>query len=191
MSAMKASPTITLNICQTPDELRQVYDTNYYWYLRSPAFVEAFHKPLGAMVNRLGLPCLDVGCGEGWLADQITVPYTGIDGSAVAIERAREQRPGREFRVDRFEAPALQGEFPVVIFGGILDVLVQRDSYVPLLELYRERFGVRHFIIYDLLRLHTDDLVAKYKLAESYQASAVLDLQEVKRHRKILRFDCQ
>lgn len=193
-----------LNINQSPAELNRIYgELAYYWYLKSDAFREAFLKPLAQIVNELGGSCLDVGCGEGWLADYITIPYFGFDGSEAAIAVARDHQryhPARdrqkkheaEFYVGRFEAPRFDHwQFDTIIFGGIFSVLVKPESYVELLDLYRQKFSPKHFIIYDLERLATDSIDAAFRRVKEIHATAALDgIEEVKKHRKILVYEC-
>lgn len=182
---------ITLNNNQSPEELNHIYDTDYYWYLKTTEFRESFIAPLARRINNLGLSCLDVGCGEGWLADYVQGHYTGIDGSLTAIQRARVNHPNRRFEVDRFENPELVGRFGVIVFGGILDVLVAKESYLELIELYRSKYNLRYFIVYDLERFDDTSLREEYILEEEYHAFTDLDIQEVKKHRKILVFECK
>lgn len=185
-----------LNLDQSAGELNDLWgERDYYHYLRSEAFVEAFLKPIAAIVNRLGGPVLDVGCGEAALADHVTVPYLGIDGSESAIRRSMARhRLGVWTWPGRIESPPrLPGVFPTAVFGGILEVLVKPEHRVPLLEMYRERFGVRYFIVYDLERLDTSALDLHYGLpvkeihasADPRKMERVID-HEVKLHRKIL-----
>jgi SAM-dependent methyltransferase len=62
---------------------------------------------------------LDIGCGTGWLAEEFS-SYTGIDGSADAVERARER--GRNVVQGNVDEPL---PFPDEAFDGIVikDVL--------------------------------------------------------------------
>lgn len=180
-----------LNIDQTPQELAELYgEKDYYDYLRSGPFREAFIRPIADIVDRLGEPCLDAGCGEACLADYVTVPYCGFDGSETAIDRARKRAPHARLYVTRFEAPSIWDIFPTVVFGGIMEVLVKPNARVPLLENYQKWYDVRHFIIYDLERMDTSEIEARYgKPIEEMHASADLPgLMEVKKHRKILVF---
>lgn len=189
-----------LNLDQSPAELDDLYGTrDYYWYLRSDPFRQAFLEPLARIVNRLGAAVLDVGCGEAVLADYAAVPYTGLDGSQSAIDRAyrRLMRLGTlsrlsngfvQLHVGRFEDPvaSVRGNFGTVVFGGILDVLVRPEARLALLEHYRQLYGVRYFVIYDLVRLDTAPLDRHYHLVELHTATAELDrIEEVKKHRKI------
>lgn len=181
----------TLNIDQSAAELARIYEQGYYDYLGSPAFRQAFLRPLGSIVNVLGLPVLDVGCGEGWLADYTAVPYYGFDGSSVAVETARRERSGGTFYVDRLENPRpVEAYLGTVVFGGLFAVLVKPTEHLQFVELYRERFTPRYFIVYDLERVDHRGLAAAYRLIYEYHASADLELQEVKKHRKILVFQC-
>lgn len=193
---------ITLNINQSADDLNNVYRNDYYWYLGSPEFRETFLKPLGNRITTYGTSCIDVGCGEGWLADYVSCRYVGFDGSKVAIERAKQahkDNPFKQFRVGRIEDPAIewfpQGwYFPdIIVFGGILFALVARESHLDLLRLYDETFQgmTKKFIIYDLQQLDVSHIEREYDLVDQYFASVdVPELQpDCKRHRKILTFN--
>jgi SAM-dependent methyltransferase len=188
-------PILMLNISQTPEELARIHEADYYWYLRSTSFVDAFVRPLGDIINKIGLPCLDVGCGEGYLKDYASVPYFGIDGSSVAIAKAIEQR-GDCFKVARFETPN-EIPFPfhafgTVVFGGIFHVLVKPEHRVELVKSYREQFGASRLVVYDLGILDTTELDAEFKPVHEYHASArgmPPGFEEIKAHRKIIVYD--
>lgn len=179
-----------------PDKrLNEMYDgEDYYWYLYSKQFQTAFLKPLANVVNLLDEPCLDVGCGEGWLAERIDVPYVGIEGSTIAVETARSHFPGKEFLYGRIESPltwAFGRSFGTVVFGGILDVLVAKESYIEFLESYLI-FSPAHFIIYDLERLDTHEIDKRFRLVEKFHGSAEVEgIPEVKKHRKVLVYSCR
>lgn len=180
-----------LNLDQSPAELNRVYETNYYAYLNSPEFREAFHQPIGDMLGSVGGPCLDVACGEGWLSERTSGGYLGIDGSAVAIERAVARYPDTCFRVGRFESPPTGETFTTVIFGGVFSVLVRPECYVELIERYRKAVGMTYFIIYDLETLATLAFDETYTLVCATAASAEVDgLQEIKKHRKMRLYRC-
>lgn len=187
-----------LNLNQTPDELRELYgERDYYYYLRSPQFCRAFIKPTAQVVNSLGRGVLDVGCGEGYLADHVTVRYLGIDGSVTAIERARERRSNiaGAFRVDRFEEPTIIGVYPTIVLSGILEVLIKPEHRVSLIQHYINRFSTEYVVICDLERLDETALRAEFRepLIESHLIADSLserDVEEVKRKRKLLVFKC-
>jgi SAM-dependent methyltransferase len=63
---------------------------------------------------------LDIGCGTGWLADEFTT-YTGIDGSAQAVELAREQ--GRNVLHGDVDQPLPfdDEEFDAVVIKDVLE----------------------------------------------------------------------
>lgn len=174
------------------DRLKEMYGVEqYYWYLHSQPFRKMFLKPLGHIINRLGLSCLDVGCGAGWLADYLTVPYVGIDGSVTAIEQARAQYPARAFYLARIENPVIPcGSFGTLVFGNIFWVHIRQESQAEFLELYR-RFDPCYFVIYDLQRLDTSAIDARYERVEKHAASVELDgIPDIKKHRKILVYRC-
>lgn len=187
-----------LNVNQSPEELEQVHGAaDYYAYLRSPEFVEAFTRPVADIVNRLGKPVLDAGCGDGALAEHVSVAYAGFDGSAAAVARlqARHATPdggcGVLAWVGRLEEPRPAGAFPTVVFSGILEVLVRPEARVPLLELYRRTYRAEHFVICDLERLDTSAIEARYgpPLEETHRVAANPGgLPDVKLRRKILLY---
>lgn len=190
-----------LNVNDSPEHLARLYEEDYYWYLRSEPFRKAFFLPIADMVHRLGGPVLDVGCGEAVLADYVHVPYLGIDGSVEAVRRANQRLGGRRtVRVGRIEDPSsipLLYYYATVLFGGVMEVLIKPEARVPLMEHYRERFLVRHFIIYDLERLDTSLIEAHYgPPVEEIHAVADMvgqdrPLVSVKTHRKILVYSTQ
>lgn len=200
-SATKQSQenTSLLNLNQSQEELDKVYSGNYYWYLRSWEFREKFLIPLGDLINKLGLPVLDVGCGEGQLATYVAVRYHGIDCSAVAIERASSlaysngvstepEKSLRTFCVARFEdfySPEVKAK--TVVFGGLFSVLIKPERYLDFIQLYIERFDPSYFIIYDLERTDLTEVNKHFHIIYEHHAVADLpSLQEVKRYRKFL-----
>ena len=187
-----------LNINQTPKELSGLYGAkDYYWYLRSSQFGEAFLKPLAELVMRYGTSCLDVGCGEGQLYEWLhpESEYRGIDGSNTAIERGLKKN--RPIGIGRFEEPQKWSkwdeEYDVVVFGGVLEVLIKPQFRVDFLKMYK-RFGCSHFIIYDLDRLDTSLIEKEFKLIElkhTILAAPDMKLVDAKYRRKIWVFECR
>lgn len=175
-----------LSLNQSPDELRELYERDYYWYLRSPQFAEAFLRPLGHLIDSLGTSVLDMGCGEGQLSDYVKYPYYGIDGSARAVEQA--QALGRNVHGGRIEDPCITLTFDVIVFGGILEVLIKPEGRVPLLEMYAGRFKARHLVVYDLERLDTSLIERHFgpPVFECHRVAEGIETEEVKRRRKIL-----
>ena len=172
-----------------PEErLEEMYSgEDYYWYLKSPEFKETFLEPLADIINSIGEPVLDVGCGEGWLAELITVPYVGIDGSGAAIDTATLSFPQKTFAVGRIEYPVpLWGNANTLLLGNILYLLIKRNHFIDFIDLYRECFDLEWVIVYDLQNLDTSSLEAEYKRVSKVEASAPLKLKpDIKRHRKI------
>lgn len=185
-----------LNLNQSPGELADLYGPqDYYWYLRSPAFQTAFLQPMGESLSGLG-SILDVGCGEGQLADHVPgAEYVGLEGSARAVRRARIKRPKADVRLGRIEQPGLcfppEARFNVLVFGGVLEVLVRPEKRVGFLDAYRQRFGAKFVLIYDLLRLDTAPLDSLFAFQGGFEASADLEgIPDVKRHRKVRLYQC-
>ena len=182
-----------------------MYDPNsssygYYDYLHSEPFQENLLTPMGAMISEIG-SCLDVGCGEGWLAEHVqwsvTKPYLGIEASIHAVETARNKynHTGRslEFRQARLENFIPENEYDVVVFGGILDVLIKPQWRLPLVRRYVRNANPSHIIVYDLDRLDHKPLDECGWLLRDHDKSfsTVINLpglQEVKRYRKVLLY---
>lgn len=180
-----------LNLTQQPGELSKIHADDYYWYLTSQAFIDAFIRPLGAIVDELGGPVLDVGCGEGCLVDHCTSDYMGFDGSDTAIERARRLRSRGAFHLGRLESPDFDlGHFRTIVFGGIFSVLVKPDRAVEFVTEYCRGYGAERFVVYDLERLDLTPFDEAFgPQLTFYRQSAVIDLQDVKRHRKIVAYE--
>ena len=194
MTSSVLNPLSVLNLCQSSDDLDKVYSDQYYNYLKSAEFRRQFLSVLGWFVDYLGKSCLDVGCGEGWLSEYITVVYTGIDGSGVAIERGRQTTGSfdRRFFIDRIEDPELVGQFDVIVFGGLFSVLIDPSQYLRFLRMYLERYNPSYFIVYDLQTLDTEQFDRNYNRLWYIESTAnVPGLQEVKKHRKILVYSCK
>lgn len=185
-----------LNLNQSPEELKDLYDKDYYWYLRNEQFCNKFLKRIGAVASMLGtIPkkVLDVGCGEGQLAQYIECGYYGFDGSKSAIARAKSRYRDQsiDFEVARFEDPPVTGcTFTTAVFGGILEVLIKPECRREFIYKYVCQYDLRYFIVYDLERLFTGDLEHIYELVGEYRGSVdeMSGLPDVKRHRKILVF---
>lgn len=188
-----------------PDSrLDEIYgDEQYYAYMKSVPFRLTFLKRVGDVCAVCGGPVLDVGCGEGWLADYVPpdVRYVGIDGSATAIRTAGRLHLGREFHKVRFEDledPDMPvGEFRTVVFGGMLDVLVKPGRRLEVLESYREKFGAEFIVVYDLARLDTSPFRKRYGLVASHEVRIdpseypeLADIPPVKLWRKIEVYKC-
>ena len=206
MTTFERKPHDVLSLNQSPEELTNVYDVDYYDYLASPQFRHAFLEPLAERINSYKLPVLDVGCGEGNLAQYISVPYYGFDGSDTAIQKAIEKNWSgpekaaypesknpkgiKKFCVARLETFNEQEfNFGTIVFGGILKVLVKAEQRIPLLNQYIKRFDPKYILIYDLEELDHEPISNEFKLIDEYHATAdVPGLQEIKKHRKILTY---
>ena len=178
---------------QSTERLDQAYGPEqYYAYHGSPEFREAFLKPLAEQVNKIGGTCLDLGCGEGWLADYVTCNYIGMDASEVAIETALERHPDKDFCVGRLEIFAeMRYGLTSIIFGNILWLLIKPQHYVDFIQAYLDAFQPSHFIIYDLLPLKTAAIAARWERTWVYTMQVDMpDLPPVKRTRKIEVYRC-
>jgi SAM-dependent methyltransferase len=178
---------------QTEEQLARMYgEEDYYWYLRSHQFSETFLKEIGRIVNHFPGAVLDIGCGEGQLAEHITVPYTGIDACQEAIYKAQarfaaENRTFGVVRLENFEAEILGGPFDTIVFGGILEVLVAPDQRLRLVQHYMEKYDATCLIVYDLLRFNDTFLRDEYD--RIFKTTGKVDVPEIipqKRKRQIL-----
>lgn len=184
------TPDAILRVRQTPEELDGIYSRDYYWYLRSRVFKEAFLKPLGKFVNDLRLPCLDVACGEGQLREYIRVPYAGFDGSPQAISLAKMRYPYDRFTVGRIEEPDVDGEFGTAVFGNLFRVIVADQA--AFVGMYVRKYRLTYFIVYDLDCVDTAPIDNRYRLLRIYAATADLNgIQDIKKHRKIRVYSCK
>lgn len=184
-----------LNIDQSPIELNDIYGArDYYWYLRSEPFQTAFLKPLASLINAIKQPCLDVGCGEGQLAEFLNVPYVGMDGSENAIAKAEaryQAQPWRNFLVRRFESGPPPGIFPTVVFGGVLSVLIKPECRVPFLESFLP-CGMTSLIVYDLSTLDTKDIDKRFFKQILLEDEAKLEgIEDVKKKRQIVYYQVE
>lgn len=175
------------------ERLHEIYATEYYWYLKSEPFVNAFLRPLANEVNSRGASCLDVCCGEGQLSPLIDGRYMGIDASETAIQLARIKH-NRAFSVATLETYATDGKeppnFDTVVFGGVFQVLIKPDRYVELLERYLA-FAPKQFVIYDMEHLDASSIDARFKLVHEHHATVDMPtVQDVKRSRKVLVYEC-
>jgi len=183
------------------DRLDEIYKDggneggHYYWYLHSPEFRDRFLKPLGWICSSLGTRVLDVGCGEGWLADHVSIPYFGLDLSKIAIARANElrSRTGRgQFHQRALEDLPWDGcpRASVVVFGGILEVMVKPEFRSDLINAYQQMTESNYTLVYDLERLQMGsiedhELISEYH-AEAYPGIQTSRLETEKARRKIL-----
>lgn len=178
-----------LNLTQSPEELDAIYGSDFYWYLSSPAFVEAFVKPLSDAARKAGCQSLlDVGCGQGILGDHFAGRYAGFDTSQVAIDRGRLRNPQLDLRIGRIEKPEflLPAKFDAIVFGGLLSVIVKPEFYIDFIRLY-SIFDPKIFVVYDLERVDTTEIDATFDRIAKCHGSANVELEpEVKKHRKIL-----
>jgi len=210
MTTLKPSDMLLRNI---PNErLEEMYgDEDYYWYLKSPEFTRVFLKTIASRIHtlilkrinttgdtHLKLNVLDVGCGEGWLAnvlDNGIVNYVGIEGSLKALEKAAIRYPHSLFLQTRIEEATkyLFGKFDLIVFGGILDVLIKPEHHINFINMYCEAYQPSHFIIYDLQRLNTTTIDTAYNLVSGFRGEVTtnLKLPTVKTKRQIKLYQCE
>lgn len=177
---------------------------DYYWYLRSDAFKENFLRPLGRQVDDIGGTCVDIGCGEGSLAEFVDGDYLGLDASRSAILKAKERFPDSLFyccRLEDIRGLPLLRPWPMtspckvgpVVLGGILYCLIRPEYYVPLLEEFEAIFKPTHFVLYDLWRLDTTAIAQRFgePIHISHMACSVAGVEAVKCKRKIEVYQCR
>jgi 2-polyprenyl-3-methyl-5-hydroxy-6-metoxy-1,4-benzoquinol methylase len=78
---------------------------------------------------------LDLGCGSGWLTEQLSAfgPATGIDLSDECIAKARVRAPHIDYMAgNMFEAPLPLGHFDVVVSQDVVAHLVDQPGFVKL-----------------------------------------------------------
>lgn len=182
-----------LNLNQPPEELAGLFgDRDYYSYLRSPQFRDAFFDPIATILRGLGVESLlDVGCGEAILGDYFEL-YTGLDGSATALRRAKSRGPHIQVLLCRFENPPLDMPvFDCVLFGGVMEVLIKPDKRVAMADHYISLYAPKFLAVYDLDRLDTTLLQGCYgkPLVESWmtcRSEGLEPIEPAKLRRKIL-----
>jgi len=197
-----------------PDErLEEMYgEEDYYWYLKSNEFKETFLRRIASHIHCIilrkkahsisyhqRLRVLDVGCGEGWLADVLDfdlVDYVGIEGSLKALEKATIRYPASLFVQTRIEETTkhLLGSFDLIVFGGILDVLVKPERYLDFVAMYLQAYSPKHFIVYDLQRFNPFCLDNNYELLEAFEGEATVagkKLPTIKTKRQIRLYECR
>lgn len=188
---MTTSPRHWLLRDISQQRLDEMYTEDYYWYLRADEFRSKFLQPIGTWVSKNGGPVLDVGCGEGWLAEYIDTPYAGIEGSTIAVQRATEYHPTKQFYHANIIDPPDLGEFKTAVFGGILHCLIKQEYHSSFLEAYRAKYGLQYMVIYDLSIADWSALDSAYLLVTSWVGSvAVPGINRTKRNRKVGIYQC-
>lgn len=192
---MTHSPTDILNLNQPPEELSRIYQEDYYDYLSSAAFETFFLSPIASILNNFAGSVIDVGCGEGCIASLLDCSrYLGIDGSSVAIERAKQGSFSyANFTVARIEDYQPQEQFDCVLFGGIMEVLVAPEHRLPLAQRYINACHSSKLLIYDLDRLDLtpfDDAFTKDCEVRISIGEHVESVIEPKRNRKFALYSC-
>lgn len=187
---------------QDGELLNRLYQEDYYWYLESAPFINKFGRAIAAWVQELGDSVLDLGCGTGWLAGLLPgeYSYVGLDGSQVAIERARKKYPKRKFinyRIERLvelgnTLPGID-KFDTLVLGGMLETLVEPTMRITLIQELQQIFSARSLIVYDLERLDTTQFNNRWiRLGEEHGTITVEELPDLvgaKRRRKIVVYD--
>lgn len=78
----------------------------------------------GAVLERGKICVLDIGCGNGALARELTdasISYVGTDISQTALDRAREVAPyGTYVQATMDQDPDLEGRYDLIIFSEVL-----------------------------------------------------------------------
>ena len=111
---------------------------------RSRALYDALHDAGGFVIDdgtyevvanlTRGLRTVDVGCGEGWI-EALNPEVVGVDFSAVALERARENGAVNLVQASAERLPFEDGSFDLAVSLGSLEHFA--DSVAALRELAR------------------------------------------------------
>lgn len=194
---VNAQDMIRVSHCQGK-HLDGLFVEDSLWYLKSPEFVAAYLKPLSDIINHIGLPCLDVGCAEGWACERLKVQYTGIDGSQLAIDKAKKKYRNKTFHLARIEDPVLPEphDFGTILMGGIFSINVRPEFHYDFMKIYMERFQPKYIIIYELIRVGTKHLENKPDIALVHyqEGDAGISKDRLRKQflnkRKIMVFEC-
>ena len=152
--------------------------------------MEIFLEPLGDRINQLGNSCLDVGCSTGYLSQYVAGRYIGIDISFTAISLARKAYPDRDFHVDKVRSGwqwIADAPVDTVVFGNVLHIYVDPSERINALRSYVPY--TKYLIIYELEMFDHNPISKEFKLIDEIHGCVNLDIEEVKRHRKILVYE--
>lgn len=120
------------------EEIRRFYDEEYYAGDRTKVLPWHYRVVAGRLGLLRGTSVLDIACGTGeWLAYLATAgaSVAGIDLSARAIERCREQLPAGHFEVGPAEElPFETGQFDLVTCMGSLEHFVDKPRAIAQMQ---------------------------------------------------------
>lgn len=123
ISAVKERPPwFNLSIA----EWNEQYGNGAWQYLNTEPLELARSSVIGVYYQTYGNrgAILDVGCGEGVLTDMLhkrkSVLYTGIDLSKVAINNAKQKRPGFDFQCENLASYVPTKSFNIIVFNEVL-----------------------------------------------------------------------
>lgn len=81
---------------------------------------------------------LDVGCGEGWISRELNsdIEYTGIDGTSLLIEKAKQKNPQGSFHCLTYDQ-IIGDNYRLLAKHDLIVInyaLYQKDNLIPLLQ---------------------------------------------------------
>lgn len=82
------------------------------------------------------LEVCDLGCGTGWLANQLRIMgnVTGVELSPQAVEAAKRRFPGVEFIASDITTWRPEKSFDIVISSEVLEHLVEKNAFVATID---------------------------------------------------------
>jgi 2-polyprenyl-3-methyl-5-hydroxy-6-metoxy-1,4-benzoquinol methylase len=122
---------------------------------------------------------LDLGCGIGektWLLQRLGLDATGIDGSEIAIAKARELFPG--IRYEAFDLERLEefdpGPFDVILDMKVLPFIKDRERYLAAVRgrlrgHYLLEVPVKHWKDIAIPREELDPLLRPFKIVDKQE----------------------
>lgn len=145
-------------------------DNGYYAYLNTPEYARDILSNIAGMIPE-GFSILDVGCGIGGMAHTVGErKYNGIDGSEVAIQKAKKTFAGHknitfEFaRIENYQWTGKPGVWNTLVFGGIFLTMFKKSSWVDVVMAYKQAFGSVQLVVCDLQKLDFSVFRSAFKL---------------------------
>lgn len=160
------------------EHLNEVHvDNGRYKYLNMDEFATDILQPVARVVKD-GNSILDIGCGIGSLARFVgDKRYHGIDGSEIALEKARKYFKGKKnisFELARIEDYPLTtqcNKWGTLVFGGIFLTMIKPYCWIEFVNMYANAFDSNQFIICDLHKLHWAVFRKAFKIMSSENVS--------------------
>lgn len=136
---------------QSPKEIEEFYKKEDPWgYKRNESDKMRKRKIIGALelvqaqFNLQFKKALDIGCGEGWLTEDLPAEEViGIDISKTAIERAnKNNRKGIYFAVNINKDPLPLNKFDLIITTGVLYPWYIKEEVLDKIERALKKGGI-------------------------------------------------